>query len=326
MITLAESKSGMADKVDLAVIDTFRRESSLLDMLKFDNAVSPGTGGSTLTYGYTMLKTPSTAAFRKLNQEYVSNEAKREKKTTELKIFGGEFSIDRVIANTSGSLNEVQFQLNEKVKAARNLFHYAVINGDATAHEDEFDGLDVLLTDASTEYKEAAHLDLSTSSAIDANYKWFLDCMDEFLSGLSDKPAALLANGKMIARIQGIARRCGYLTQSEDAFGRKISGYNGIPLLDMGMYYNGSSSVDVVPMYEETVSEVQYTGLTDIYAVCLDEAGFHAISPAGGKIITTHLPDFSSSGVIKKGDVEMVAGVALKDTRKAGVMRGIKIK
>ena len=48
----------MADKVDQKVVDEFRRDSFLLDRLTFDNAVSPGTGGSTLTYGYTMLKTP----------------------------------------------------------------------------------------------------------------------------------------------------------------------------------------------------------------------------------------------------------------------------
>ena len=97
-ITLEEAKVGMADKVDQAVIDTFRRESMrflkepgffffqplhltiqpqklfsiqldffqiyrresmLLDRLIFDDAVSPGTGGSTLTYGYQQLKTPS---------------------------------------------------------------------------------------------------------------------------------------------------------------------------------------------------------------------------------------------------------------------------
>ena len=76
MITLAEAKVGMADKVDQAVIDEFRRNSLLLDKLVFDNAVSPGTAGSTLTYGYVKLKTPSTAGFRKLNNEYQSNEAK----------------------------------------------------------------------------------------------------------------------------------------------------------------------------------------------------------------------------------------------------------
>lgn len=66
MITLAEAKVGMADKVDQAVIDEFRRGSLLLDKLIFDNAVAPGTGGSTLTYGYMKLKTPSTAGFRKI--------------------------------------------------------------------------------------------------------------------------------------------------------------------------------------------------------------------------------------------------------------------
>ena len=51
-ITLAQAKVGMADKVAQQVIDEFRRGSLLLDAMTFDNAVSPGTGGSTLTYGY----------------------------------------------------------------------------------------------------------------------------------------------------------------------------------------------------------------------------------------------------------------------------------
>ena len=42
-ITLEEAKVGMADKVDQAVVDTFRRESLLLERLIFDDAVSPGT-------------------------------------------------------------------------------------------------------------------------------------------------------------------------------------------------------------------------------------------------------------------------------------------
>ena len=60
-ITLAEAKVGMADKVDQQIVDMFRRSSLLLDNMVFDNVISPGTGGSTLTYGYIQLKTPSTA-------------------------------------------------------------------------------------------------------------------------------------------------------------------------------------------------------------------------------------------------------------------------
>jgi len=81
-ITLAEAKVGMADKVDQQVVDMFRRSSLLLDKMVFDNCISPGTGGSTLAYGYVQLKTPSTAAVRTVNSEYAPGEAKKEKKTT----------------------------------------------------------------------------------------------------------------------------------------------------------------------------------------------------------------------------------------------------
>ena len=77
-ITLAEAKVGMADKVDQNVVDTFRRSSLLLDRLVFDNAISPGTGGSTLAYGYVQLKTPSTANVRTIGSEYTPEEAKRD--------------------------------------------------------------------------------------------------------------------------------------------------------------------------------------------------------------------------------------------------------
>lgn len=201
-ITLAEAKATMTDKVDQQVIDEFRRESYLLDKLTFDNAVSPGTGGSTLTYSYTRLMTPSTASARKLNSEYTSNEAKRKKCSADLKIFGGTFTFDRVIQNTSGSLNELTFQLNEKIKATRNLFHNLVINGDSAKNEDEFDGLDVILTGTSTEYKASVGLDLSSPALVTANYSRMLDMPDEFLSGLDGKPDALLGSSKIITKIR----------------------------------------------------------------------------------------------------------------------------
>ena len=69
-ITLAEAKVGMADKVDQQVIDTFRRSSLLLDRLVFDNSISPGTNGSTLSYGYVQLKTPATASVRTINSRF----------------------------------------------------------------------------------------------------------------------------------------------------------------------------------------------------------------------------------------------------------------
>ena len=128
-ITLAQAKVGMANHVDQQVIDQFRRGSMLLEALTFDNSVSPGTGGSTLTYGYTQLKTPAGADFRDINTDYTETVADRETKSVDLKIFGGTFKIDRVLANTAnGQINEVQFQLEEHIKATTNLFHYTAID------------------------------------------------------------------------------------------------------------------------------------------------------------------------------------------------------
>ena len=62
-MTLAEMRAGMSDKVAQQVVDTFLRESEILQMLPFDDTVSP-SGGSTLTYSYLQKKLPSTASFR----------------------------------------------------------------------------------------------------------------------------------------------------------------------------------------------------------------------------------------------------------------------
>lgn len=323
-ITLAEAKVGMADHVEQAVIDEFRRGSYLLDNLTFDNAVSPGTGGSTLTYGYTQLLTPSTAGFRTINNEYTANEAKRVKKTTELKIFGGAFQIDRVIQDTSGSIDEINFQLQQKIKATSNGFHYMVINGDATAHSEQFDGLDVMLTGASTELTTYSGLNISDSNQLDTNWKVLLDAIDEFLSGLDGTPSVLLGNSKLMTKIKACARRAGYYTRSENSFGVSVEEYNKIPLIDLGYYYNGSTTVPVVPIYE-SADATPVTGLTDLYAVSLGLDAFHGVSPTGNSIIRSYLPNMDEPGAVKKGEVEMVAGIALKNSRKAGVMRGIKI-
>lgn len=323
-ITLADAKVTMVDKVDQAVVDEFRRESILLDKLTFDNSVSPGTGGSTLTYGYTRLLTPSTAGSRALNTEYTPSEAKKIKCTAELKIFGGSFNVDRVVQNTSGNLDEIAFQVKQKVKASKNYFHYTAIHGDTALNGDEFDGLDAILTGSSTEYKEVCGFDLSTSDLLDANYRRTLDILDDFLSGLDGTPDFLMGNSKIINKLQAVARRAGYFTESEDSFGRKVTGYNGSIFLDLGKYFNGTSTVDVAGTYSAEIDGEEETGLCDLYAVSLGLDAFHGISPEGDKILKTYLPDMKSPGALKTGEVEFVAGVVLKNTLKAGVMRGIK--
>ena len=324
MITLAEAKVGMADKVDQKVVDTFRRSSLLLDKLVFDNAISPGTGGSTLTYGYIQLKTPSTAAVRQINSEYTAGEAKREEKTTKAVVMGGKFQIDRVLIGTAGAVDELAFQTEQKVKATANYFNNLVINGNkassGTGVLNTFDGLDKLLTGTETEITST--VDVSTEALMNSNYNALLDEVDGFLSALDGKPSMLLMNNKMLSKMRSAARRAGYYSKTRDEFGRQVETYNDIPMYDMGKYYNGTNTVDIIP---ETAATQSAEGKTDIYAVTIGLDGFHGVSPTGSKVINSYMPDLSKPGAVKDGEVELVAGVALKNTNKAGVLRGIKI-
>ena len=306
-ITLQEAKVGMADKVDQQVIDKFRRSSLLLDTLTFDNAISPGTGGSTLTYGYIQLKSPSTAAVRTINTEYTPNEAKREEKTAKAVIMGGSFEIDRVLADTDGAVNEIEFQIDEKVKATANEFHNAAINGES--------GLKKAL--AGTENEFTSQVDISTSALLDENYSELLDELDALISAVDGKPSMLLMNGAMLTKVRSAARRAGYYTRAEDAFGRTVEAYNEIPLVNVGGYYDGSKTVDIIPTEG---------GKTAIYAVVAGLNAFHGISPMGDKIIKTYYPNLNSAEAVKLGAVELVAGVVLKNTLKAAVLKDITVK
>lgn len=318
-ITLAEAKVGMADKVDQQIVDMFRRSSLLLDGMVFDNVIAPGTGGSTLTYGYIQLKTPATAAVRTINGEYTPGEAKREKKTTGAIIMGGSFQVDRVLQNTAGAADELALQAEQKIKATANYFHNLTINGSAGQESGyvtgTFDGLRKLLS--GTENELNSTVSLTTSAELDENYNAFLDEMDSFVSCLDGTPSMLLMNRQMLIKLRSIARRAGYYERTKDDFGRTVETYAGIPMVDMGMYYDGTSTKNVV--------ETDTDGKTAIYAVSLGLDGFHGISPTGDGVIRCYMPDLTAPGAVKTGEVELVAGVALKNTLKAAVLKGISV-
>lgn len=330
MVTLEQAKVGREDKMYGQVIDSLRRQSPLMDKMVFDDCVSPSVGGSNLSYSYMRTKTPSTADFREIGKEYNENTAAREQITTHLKVFGGEYKVDRVIAETSGIIDEVTYQMEEKIKATKNLFHHTIINGDSATNSKAFDGLNKALVGTSTEVNASSYIDISTSDAMDSNYKAVLDLLDAFLAELSGKPSFLLGNSKLIAKLKGAARRAGYLTRSEDAFGKSMEGYDGIPFLDMEYFakvQDGKVTEEpIVPIVSRTITEsTTVSGLTDLYAVSLGLDGFHGVTVTKGGIITYRLPDFKTAGAVKSGDVEMVASIALKNTRKAGVLRNLKV-
>lgn len=320
-MTLAEMKVGMNDKVTQQVVDIFIRESEILELLPFDNCISP-SGGSTLVYGYVQKKLPATTAFRAINTEYAANQATTEKKSVELKVFGGAFEIDRVIKQAEGIYNNMAFQMEEKILSAIGTFHNAMINGDASVDANSFDGLDKFLVGQSTEYNTDGEIDLSTMAKVKENADVFYEALLKLIN--STGAHAIMCNADMKTKIQTVARILGYKTESEEAFGRTITtiGEGRVRIIDLKNVVTVAGGVAT----EKPVIDVA-NGLTDIYAVKFGVAdGFHGVTLTGSNAISQYQPDFNTPGAVKKGEVEMVACVALKNVKAAGVLRNVRLR
>lgn len=315
-VTLAQAKLNVQDDLQAGIIDEFAKSNYLMNAIPFDDCVSPTGGGATLTYGYTRLITQPTAQFRGVNEEYTAQEVAKQRYTVDLKVFGGAFEVDRIIAGMGGIADEVALQAAQKAKAASALFCDTVINGDSATNAKAFDGLDVALTGSTTEIKPSSVIDLSTSDLVTTNYMMFLDTLDEFLAELNGTPDALLVNTKMAAKMRAVARRAGMYQTTQDSYGRTVEQYGSIPFIDLGAKPGSNDPIIGIDNSAKT---------TSIYAVRFGLDAFHGISMAGQPPVRMWMPDFTTAGAVKKGEVEMVAAVALKATKSCGVLRDIKV-
>lgn len=330
-ISLAEGKNNAQTDLDVAVIDEFRKTGVIPDSLIFDDAVNPAGGGATLTYGYRRLITQATAATRAINSEYTPQNVTTNHYTTDLAVLGGAFEIDRVVAklgpNASGG---VALNIAQKVKSTNAKFADLVINGDTATDANGFDGLDKALTGSSTEMNASVVTDWTDFDTNARAEHVALDLIDEFLSLLDGAPTVIVGNARALARVRAAARRAGMYTKNPveglvGSDGRPIERemYGGIMFADAGA--KAGSNDPIIPIETRTVGE-STTGLTDLYAYRVALDGFHGVSTVGGQIAQTWLPDFTTAGAVKKGEVELgPVSVALKATKAAAVLRNLKV-
>lgn len=322
-VSLVEAKNNAIEDYDPAVIDEFRKESAILDSMIFDDAVNPAGGGATLTYGYRRLKTQADAATRALNTEYTPGNVETSKHSTELAVLGGSFEVDRVIASIGpAASNAVMLNMQQKIKAAVTKFQDLVINGDTATDANGFDGLDKALTGSSTEITDGADwTDFDTNPR--AEHK-ALDLIDEFLGLLDGTPTIILGNRRALARLRAAVRRAGeYVKNPVDDLlgpdGRPIvrETYGGILFADPG----------AKPGTNDPIIPIEADGTTSLYAYRVGLDGFHGVTTVGSQMVRTWMPNFEEAGAVKKGEVELgPAGVALKATKSAAVLRGLKVQ
>jgi hypothetical protein len=363
-VTLAQAQLNTLTDLDFNVIDNFRRYSWLFDHMVFDDTVTPGTGGASLTYGYTQLITAAAASFRAFNTEYTPAQAVRSQKTVNLKPMGAAFNVDRTLANLGpAASNEVTFQMQQAMTSIKTKAQDAFINADTAVDANGFDGINKQLTGTSTEYFPNA----GSSGTAGANYLKIdqatlaattqlggtpaasmsaLEIIDDALSqivpshtGSGDQGApgalpagvkALCGNTKSILRMRSLARAAGMYTQVKDDLGNSVETYGDWVLVDLGN--KPDDSAPIIPIQTRIPNTVDnggagVTGLTDLFGISFGLDSVHAAAAAGSPLFQSWLPDFSIAGAVKTGEIEMGPfALVLKNTKACVAIRNLKVQ
>jgi hypothetical protein len=330
-VTLAQAKLNVSDAVDIQIIDEFQKSNDLMSRLTFDDVVSPAGGGATLTYSYTRQLTQRGAAFRAINSEYTPTEATKVRASVDLKPLGGSFQIDRILDGV-GQARETAFQMRELLKATSAHFSDSVFNGDVAVDANGFDGLNKILTGTTTEYLPLANGTTTgyrdwTTVDTKAEAIAEIEQIDAWLSLLDERPDAIYGPKKVLSMFKRLAIWADQYEKTQDAFGRTVNAYNGIPLIDPGTKAGSNTDVLATASRDADAGGAggSITGLGDLYAVRFGLDGFHAVSTPGN-LVRNWMPDFSTAGAVKTGEAELgPAAVVLKKTKAAGVFRNIKV-
>lgn len=321
-VTLEQATQNAATAYEAKVIDEFRT-NPLLEGLPFVDAVNPAGGGGTLSYGYRRVKSTSDASFRAVNTEYAPTEATTEKHSVDLKVLGGAYQIDRIIAKVGpAATNEVAFQTAQKIKAVNALFGDAIINGDSEGKgttgtvksEDAFDGLAKALKGSSTEDTEEHDW---TGPMDQAKAYEILTTVDDLLAAVDGQVTRIITNRRGVQLIRAASRFANQYVNEVGPRDTLLPSYGGAILVDAGFKANGTDEVIPVDKTAKTIA---------LYAVRYGLDGFHGVTTVNSNLVSAWMPDFTRAGAVKTGEVELgPVAVALKATRAAAVATKIKV-
>lgn len=328
-ITFAQAAVNMAPDLNFEVIDNFRRNSWLMDHIVFDDTVTPATGGASLTYAYVRKLTGAAAAPRAINSEYIPGKATRTQVSSSLIPMGGSYECDRVLNGLGPAQTaEIQFQQAELLIAVRERFVRELIYGDTSVDATTFNGLSKALTGSVTELTTATNwstvaTQVAAMQELDKIDIWLSSIVPSSVGSMTDgQPGsippgvrAILGNTRSITRLKTLIRWASQLQITKDNFDVDVDSYRGYALIDIGDRADGASPI--IPIA---------ANVTEIYAVSLGLDAVHGATAAGKPLVQVWLPDFTTAGAVKVGEVEMgPVAFVLKNSKAAGVYRNITV-
>lgn len=299
-ITLVEAaKINSGDVVRAGVIQMFAEESDLLQVLPFENIA-----GNALKYNREGAL--PGIAFRGVNEAFPESSGVLNPQTEALVIAGGDLDVDNFIIQTQGQQVRATHE-RMKVKALAAGWTAKFIKGDSSTNPREFDGLQ----------KRLVGKQVISAGSTPNGAALSLEKLDEAIDAVS-RPTHLLMNKPMRRRFTAAARDtavAGFVTYTADAFGRRVTNYNDIPIL---VAYDEDDGDEVLPFDEAAASGTATA--TSIYVLSLGTASLYGIQ--NGVMDVRDLGELQAAPVFRTR-VEWFTGIVVERGRAAARIRHI---
>jgi HK97 family phage major capsid protein len=304
-LSLLESAKYGNDQLASGVVETLIQESPILEMLPF-TAIS----GNALKVS--VEDTLPAPAFRNVNENYTRTFGTDTERFFGCSILGGEVFIDNYIVRVQA--NQISAKARQYAKFAKAMsrtFDASFFDGTGTSKD--FKGINALI-DEGLGQKVA----MATNGAA-----LTLDKMDEAMDSVRNQssPDALLMNRTVRRKVTSLARNTsGYFTLldvGEDALGRQVSTYNGVPIRIIGDDKSGAAILD----FDETQGSSSVT--SSIYALAFgtDENVYGILGLGGSFDVVDFGETEASPGHL--GRVEVYPGVVIANSFSAVRLHGI---
>lgn len=300
-LTLLEAaKLHSGDVLRSAIIELYAGSSDILATLPFVNI-----SGNALKYNRE--EALPGVGFRGVNEAYSESTGVLNPITEALVIAGGDLDVDKFIVDTQGA-DQRSVQEAMKIRALGLSWTSKFLKGDSASDPREFDGLQTRLTGNQV-------LVAGTTSGGDALSLAKLDALiDQVLD-----PQYLIMNKTMRRRLTAAARLStvgGYITYSQDSFGKTVTKYNDLPILIVDLDNAGST---ILPFTEAAPTGGQ-AQTCSIYCVSYGDGMLSGIQ--NGPIDVRDLGELNTKPAYRTR-VEWYSGIAMYNGRAAARLKGI---
>lgn len=298
-VTLIEAAKRAQTPLQQAVINVFAQSTDLLTALPFDDIP-----GRALTYNQE--ETLPGVAFRGVNDSYSESTGIVNPIVEQLVIAGGDLDVDNFIVKTMGE-GQRSTQEAMKIKALAHEISHKFIKGDSSSNPKEFDGLQKRLTGNQV---------ISAGGASGGSPLSLLK-LDEVIDAV-DTPTHLFMSKAIRRRLTAAARDTdvgGFITYDKDAFGRRLTMYNDLPIL----IADSNADVNASLGFNEAATGGGSTA-TSIYVLSLSEGMLTGIQNGG--IDVKDLDELQEKPTMRTR-VEWYMGLAAWHPRSAARLRDI---